>query len=1811
MTVELGKINTDLTLSDNYSEVLNRISRNIERMVETQTKASSRVNNDAERLKSSYDKIAASLDPVVARTQKYDRAVDILKKSLNAGSISQEDFNKKLALADQKYGDNQRTLRVLEAETKKLEKSYERLAYSLDPVLRKTDQYEENLDTLNRSLKANIISQDTFDKRLGQLNKTLDDSATRINRLGSNLTEVGSTITRLSLPLAAVGGFAFKTSIDFESSFAGVRKTVDATDEELNRLAQSIREMAAGPKPIPIDVNELNAVAESAGQLGIKSRDILSFTRTMADLGETTNLSAEDAAVATAQFQNIFGVAGKEVDRFGATLVALGNDGASTERQIIEMGLRIAGAGNQIGLSQGEVLAFANALSSLGIEAEMGGSAISKVMINMAVAVSQGGDDLHNFAAVAGTTSERFAKAFKEDAAGAVTSFITGLHDIKESGGDVLGVLEKMDITEVRMRDTLLRAAGAGDLLNRSLDLQSKAWQENNALTVEASKRYSTAESQLKITWQRFKDIGITLGDSLVPVMKSMLNVLEPLMKTLAYFAELFGRLPGPVKMVAVAIGGITLATGPMLFLLGQMMQMWGTFIQIAPTIAAKFAAIRLSILGLTGVIAGVLLGLNHIIDKWKEAMDASIQYSVEAGNLEGRALTFVRNTKEHGGKVTSTALQQATKDLADLEAKIKKADETVRSLRNTVKTTGTSVDPRTGASYQNSGRADSARQKLTEEQNNLNSLRGAYDRLKKSIGAAVVEKEKVVKATTPIVPALKGVKEEVDKTAKAWEDFSKAAMDAVLTTREELKNAASLLASRRIGTDAVRLQSAMIDALRKATAAGTAATSQQRLEIIRNTVSVFQLGNALEEIGERQRQTTDLFQKNREELEKEVIILEKLLALLGEISDTALRSSIDLNVSQVNSGGQEATDFTRDRINYANEWRESWRTSREIAQEEIDRINGSLLSATEKQRALSQIQLEGIETQLNNWSSFFSTLGGMFGGIAAKISGYLQTIQQGVQAGQQLGTAMGGGQWTAALGGAGAIVAIAAITYDWMKGNQADRRARNYDYGAVVGMNEPGQWNFPVLEEAQRRASQQIAATAEAFAATIGGTIETFANLEVTVRRDGKYFQSFVEGVLVGQFESMEGAISAGLLEVFTHAATNLRGISDLVREGLEYLGNFESEVDFQTLEEAQVFLTQLREISEIGLAQGTLRIRQTTQHLDQLWEALGKLPAGQERLQGTVNLITSEIDDWMSWRRSITGEQESRAEIAARQQREAQQFMAERDLRIAELRLDEIRLKNELRLLESRRQIAGGNAAIDNGEVQARFRYLQAKGVLLDAEVDLHNAEIEATRAMLEAIGSLIASLEAIPDIDLGRLKPPGQGGSGRSGGDIGQFISDRRWQLSLDAMGEYARQLAEIEQQYRDIGRPTAELIALRDREIAQLNRNRNREVAGNFQEFMGLVSPFDQIRKTAADLIADIKDSPFGDARKASMIGRVLGEVDRQIERMSQEMARGLFSEMLGDLEKFGADETLLLQLRQNMAVIEHTLKMAHYQEEIAILKAKGKLTAEQMKLLDDSFEVLKNINPLTIVGTGTTTGQQPLTPSGQELTDYIIQREAEEANKLAEALKRARESLNRYKDDGIDPLTKDLREIFRNFAEIKLYMGATPEVVNTFNRAVSNAVDRFLDPIRQSQRDLFFGQESAVDTMTQWTQLQSERDSLMSRFRAGDLSVVDEIANFGSELMDLAGDVIPMGSRAYKRIQDDWDSFLTEVQMSVPGMADIDNAPMNIVGMDDLTAIGEAQVDRLDALNTSQNKTNEYLASLNQKVGYTGGLDSVN
>ena len=509
-------------------------------------------------------------------------AVKYFQSNVKALDSSLKNNGKNTDLLQAKY----KTLgQAIEAQRKVLDqmkKSFD----TLEPGTAKFDKAAAEIERENaklaamegqlRSVQQALIAvgkENSFANRINKFGDGLIKSGDKIKNFGDSVSSLGGKLTTgLTLPLVASVGLVTKAASDYESAFAGVKKTVDETATvSYKNLSDGIRQMA---KELPASAVEIANVAEVAGQLGIKAEDILTFSRTMIDMGESTNLSAEDAATAIAKIANILGLTSDEYGRFGASVVDLGNNFATTERDIVEMTNRLAAGGKLAGLTAPDILGLATAMSSVGIEAEAGGTAMTQTLTAIGNAVSLTGkgaaDDLNLIAKTAGMTSEEFQQAWKEKPVVALQSFIKGLKEAQEKGVNMNAILAQLGMTGIRQSNMLKSLALASDKMGDAVDRSNKAWKENTALTNEANKRYETTESQLKMFKNQVTDLAIEFGGPLLKALRDGLKAGKPWIDMLAEMAKQFSSMSEEEQRNVLKWAALTAGAGPALTLFGK-----------------------------------------------------------------------------------------------------------------------------------------------------------------------------------------------------------------------------------------------------------------------------------------------------------------------------------------------------------------------------------------------------------------------------------------------------------------------------------------------------------------------------------------------------------------------------------------------------------------------------------------------------------------------------------------------------------------------------------------------------------------------------------------------------------------------------------------------------------------------------------------------------------------------------------------------------------------------------------------------------------------------------------------------------------------------------------------------------------------------------------------------------------------------------------------------------------------------------------------------------------------------------------------
>jgi len=469
------------------------------------------------------------------------------------------------------------------------------------------------------SLGKLIVSIETD---LTNFNRGLSDANSRMQQTRGALVQgtqqIGRAFTVMGAIIVGTFGLATKAAIDFEDAFAGVRKTVDATEEEFAQLSSNFRKLST---EIPATAVELAKIGEIAGQLGIRGvENLTKFTKTIALLGMTTNISGEQAALALSRFTKVIGASQSDIERMGAVIVALGNNFAARESEIIDLSVSLASFGRQVKFSAAEVLAYATVIKAVGGEAQAASSAFQKLALKMKDAVITGNKDLKVFADIAGATADEFSEKFGVDASGAIADFLQGLNKIEKAGGSTTQALAKIGLADIRLIREMGKVIGANEDLRKGVALSSDEWEKNTALTEEAAKRIATAASQLKLLRNVIVDLAITVGNIFLPIIKRAINFIKPIIENIRDWVDENKKLAEFLILATTAVGGLMLALGPLLIILPPIIVSVIALKTAGFSLTTALIAIKTALLSITAVAAVAFVGWKigeRIIDVW------------------------------------------------------------------------------------------------------------------------------------------------------------------------------------------------------------------------------------------------------------------------------------------------------------------------------------------------------------------------------------------------------------------------------------------------------------------------------------------------------------------------------------------------------------------------------------------------------------------------------------------------------------------------------------------------------------------------------------------------------------------------------------------------------------------------------------------------------------------------------------------------------------------------------------------------------------------------------------------------------------------------------------------------------------------------------------------------------------------------------------------------------------------------------------------------------------------------------------------
>lgn len=638
-----------------------------------------------------------------------------------------------------------------------------------------------------------ILALETANFEAGS--KRATDQAKKLERdltkIGTQATDVGKMLSiGLTVPLVGMAAASLKAAADFELAFANIRKTVGQVGASAQESAAYYKDLEgflrSTAREIPKTTEELARIAALGGQFGISASGLKIFTRTIAELDiAVSDMTGEEAATGLAQLRNITRSSEADISKMASALVVLGNNGASTEGHILELSKRIAGAGSLIGLTTPQIMGISAAIANVGVNAEAGGTAFSRTLSQMSASVDTGGEKLEAFARIAGLSADEFSQVFRTKPVEAVELFIKGLARTKDAGENLTLILGDIGSEGVRQADTLKRLTLAHEDVSRQLKIAGDAYQANDGHTKAAEEKAKTFWNQLVLLKNEVKDVAITIGNEMIPILLGFVRAGRPLIDAVAVMVNMFASLPGPVKLFAFALAGIAAAAGPTIYGLGQIALSASTLAGLftkggiaARVLTAAFpgishgaAAAAVGVTALKVALAGlgigiVVTGISLLVDHLRNFRSELDQLPKPARQVTDAAGNVVMTLEE-----AQAAARKAGTGLQELGIPITLAADAMTRFGKNAK--GAIPAAQTFSAELAATKAKVA--SLTSEQ--WKQIQAGVD-LKKST-------KEITDRLNELYPALKMTEQATEKATQKLKDDAKAALEAAAARRE------------------------------------------------------------------------------------------------------------------------------------------------------------------------------------------------------------------------------------------------------------------------------------------------------------------------------------------------------------------------------------------------------------------------------------------------------------------------------------------------------------------------------------------------------------------------------------------------------------------------------------------------------------------------------------------------------------------------------------------------------------------------------------------------------------------------------------------------------------------------------------------------------------------------------------------------------------------------------------------------------------------------------------------------------------------
>ena len=182
----------------------------------------------------------------------------------------------------EEYQDTTAEVTKLEGQVKALQKTMQNSADTVSKATTDLNNAKAGVRETEAEIRRLTEQLYRMQSAWTQAGEALTAIGKKCETISKAMTKAGKTLTRnITTPIIGLGTAAVKASIDYEYAFADVRKTVDATEEEYEKLSDSVKQMSTEVAASAEDIAEVIAAAFSFRSCSCTAGSLI--TRMMGD----------------------------------------------------------------------------------------------------------------------------------------------------------------------------------------------------------------------------------------------------------------------------------------------------------------------------------------------------------------------------------------------------------------------------------------------------------------------------------------------------------------------------------------------------------------------------------------------------------------------------------------------------------------------------------------------------------------------------------------------------------------------------------------------------------------------------------------------------------------------------------------------------------------------------------------------------------------------------------------------------------------------------------------------------------------------------------------------------------------------------------------------------------------------------------------------------------------------------------------------------------------------------------------------------------------------------------------------------------------------------------------------------------------------------------------------------------------------------------------------------------------------------------------------------------------------------------------